>query len=213
LFWTNLQLLVNLKNPDSKDNLATILISLNQKNSVDRYGKAMPLEFIQFRIYRVKNEEDAEISRRTGMRLYAGQLLRCGSSGKYKNTRECGKRFRLEIGSYVIIPSCYSANRKAEFLLRIFTEEPLNTNSCKILENHKDNLSYDDLFYFTKYDDEKNNSLFGIKSYIENDETENVDSSSIIIKSSFKPIKTPVFETFEKIVYKQENTHKNCVLM
>ena len=140
MFWTNLQLLVNLKNIDSNDNLATILISLIQKSSVDRYGKTMPLEFIQFRIYRVKNEEDAEVSRKTGMRLYAGQLQRYGSSGKYKNTREVGKRYRLDKGSYVIIASCYSANRRAEFLLRILTEQTLNSSDCKILENHKKKL-------------------------------------------------------------------------
>lgn len=211
LFWTNPQFLVNLKNTDSNDNLTTVLISLMQKSSVDRYGEAVPLEYIQFRFYRVKNVEDAEIAKKTGMRLYAGQLDRFGTSGTYTNSREVGKRYRVEPGSYLIIPSCYTANRKVEFLLRILTEQQLSNFDCKILENHKDNLSVDDLFYFTKYDIETNNSLLGFKNDMKTNET--VDSSSIIIKSSFKPIKTPVIETFEKIASKEQKTHKNCVLM
>ena len=194
LFWTNPQFLVNIKNPDLNDNLATLLVSLMQKPRTDRYGKLVDPEFIQFRFYRVKKEEDADCARKTGMRLYASQLYRCGTSGKYTNTREVGKRYKVEPGYYLIIPSCYSSNRKAEFLLRVYTEQYFCSLDCKILDIHKDKLSYEDLFYFNKYDENESSNLLGLKKATEIEEAE---SEKIEIeKAGFIPIKTPVFETF-----------------
>ena len=40
------------------------------------------------------------------------------------NTRQVVKRFALQPGQYVIIPSTYDPNNEGEFLLRIFCENP-----------------------------------------------------------------------------------------
>jgi calpain len=191
LFWTNPQFLVTLTEPDLNDSLTTVLVSVLQKKTVgnDRFGLVVD-EFIQFRFYRVKNFEDVEFAKNNGLRLYAGQLDRCGTSGKYINSREVTKRFRVEPGTYLIIPSCYDANRKGEFLIRLFTEKHVGEVDCKILNGHKDKLDYNDLFFFTKHDEE----LWGSCKSVEKSENEVEEKNSV----HFKPVKTPIFETFEK---------------
>ncbi|XP_077992881.1 calpain-A-like [Glandiceps talaboti] len=45
-----------------------------------------------------------------------------GKSGVYINYREVNKRFLLDPGSYVLIPSTYAKDSEASFLIRIFAE-------------------------------------------------------------------------------------------
>ena len=40
--------------------------------------------------------------------------------------RETVKRFNLKPGAYKIIPSTFEPNQEGEFLLRVFSEKPLN---------------------------------------------------------------------------------------
>ena len=111
-------------------------------------------EYIQFRIYKVskapfvskywkkyasllnlKNEKNNKIKDTieidetitTGLRLYANDLIRIGSSGSYINNREVTARFRVDPAHYIIIPSTYDEDRSAEFMLRIFTEQTIET--------------------------------------------------------------------------------------
>jgi calpain len=44
------------------------------------------------------------------------------SSGSYQQIREVSARFRLDPGSYIVIPSTWYADEESDFLLRIFTE-------------------------------------------------------------------------------------------
>ena len=62
-----------------------------------------------------------------GEKLKSNDLERLDSSGAYTNKREITNRFSLKEGAYVVIPSCYDEGAEGEFLLRIFTEKPLNT--------------------------------------------------------------------------------------
>ena len=87
---------------------------------------------------------------KNGQRLYASQLERFSVSGSYINLREVTLRVRAVPGDYLVIPSCYDADITGEFLLRFYTEVPLNQNSVKILDYHKDNLSDTDMFFKTK---------------------------------------------------------------
>ncbi|CAF0866413.1 unnamed protein product [Brachionus calyciflorus] len=152
IFWTNPQFLITLTDvdPDDNENMATIIISLLQKYTrekrVNNRGESCE-EFIQFRLYRILKENDANNARTTGKRLYASQLERCATSGSYINLREVTKRFRVAPGNYLIIPSCYDAGIKGEFLIRLYTENPINQNNCSILHDHKDDLKLEDIFF------------------------------------------------------------------
>lgn len=98
-YWTNPQFLISLVDvdPDDNENMATVIISLLQKYTREKRtqnrGESCE-EFIQFRLYRILSDEDAENAKKTGQRLYASQLERCGTSGPYINLREVTKRFR-----------------------------------------------------------------------------------------------------------------------
>jgi calpain, invertebrate len=72
---------------------------------------------------KVKNHVSIDDNKSSGLRLYANQLDRIGASGSYINSREVTKRFRVDPGNYVIIPSTYDEDHDCEFMLRIFTEQ------------------------------------------------------------------------------------------
>ena len=61
------------------------------------------------------------------MRLFGNQLVLVGSSGAYINSRELTKRFRVEPGNYLVIPSTYEEDKNCEFMLRVFTEQPIDS--------------------------------------------------------------------------------------
>ncbi len=155
LFWSNPQFLITLKDQDpyDKQNLATVIVSLMQKYTreerLNNRGESCE-DFIQFRIYRILNDADAEFSKKTGQRLYANQLERCGLSGPYTNSREVTKRFRIAPGNYVIIPSCYTPEGKGEFLLRIYTENPIGEANCCELVSSKPELKNEEIFFQNK---------------------------------------------------------------
>ena len=136
--------------PLDNENMATVIISLLQKNTRQRRtqnsGQSCE-EFVQFRLYRILNLADVEAAKKTGKRLYASQLERVGVSGPYINLREVTHRFRTPPGDYLIIPSCYDAGISGQFLLRLYTESPINESNCTILTDHKDNLTEEDVFF------------------------------------------------------------------
>lgn len=130
--------------------MSTLIVSLMQKYTREERttnnGESCE-DFIQFRLFRILNEKDAEASRKTGQRLYANQLERCGISGSYINSREVTKRFRVAPGNYLIIPSCYTADKQGEFLLRLYTENPLGESNCCVLGRHKTEIKDEDVFF------------------------------------------------------------------
>jgi hypothetical protein len=76
-----------------------------------------------YRVLFVKIKDGVEVDESTGLKLYANQLDRVGTSGSYINSRDVTKRFRVVPGNYLIIPSTYDENKEGEFMLRIFTQE------------------------------------------------------------------------------------------
>ncbi len=160
LFWTNPQFLVTLKDvdEDDKENKASLIVSLMQKYTREErlLHKGEPCEdFIQFRMYRILDDKDAEQAKKTGQRLYANQLERCGMSGPYINSREVTKRFRTAPGNYLIIPSCYTTSGQGEFLLRIYTEHSISETNCCELSKEKADLKKENIFF----DENQNNTM------------------------------------------------------
>jgi hypothetical protein len=154
LYWTNPQFLITLKDqdPDDQENMATIIVALMQKYTrekrTQKRGESCE-EYIQFRLYRILNERDAAYAKSTGKCLSASQLERCGTSGPYTNQREVTKRFRTPPGSYLIIPSCYDENISGDFLLRIYTENPIGEADCSILHDHGGTIKDCEMYFST----------------------------------------------------------------
>ncbi|CAF0859466.1 unnamed protein product [Brachionus calyciflorus] len=148
-FWTNPQFLIKVNDVDRDDSedMATVVIALMQKDSRIKRIKTKSEsaeEFIQFKFYRIKDDVAIDDSKTTGLKLYSNQLDRIGSSGSYINSREVTKRFRVQPGYYLIIPSTYDADVNCEFLLRIFTEEDIEANS---LDQDKHDLTEEESFF------------------------------------------------------------------
>lgn len=76
-----------------------------------------------FPFFKVHDDVDVDSSKSNGTKLYASQLSRIGTSGSYINSREVTKRFRVEPGNYLIIPSTYEEDQNCEFMLRVFSEQ------------------------------------------------------------------------------------------
>ena len=65
----------------------------------------------------------------SGEHFDAKDLKRIGASGAYQNKRAVTKRFHLRPGEYVIVPSTFDEDTEVDFVLRIFSEKPLNEYS------------------------------------------------------------------------------------
>ncbi len=153
LYWTNPQFLVTLVDPDptDEDDRCTLIVSLMQKYTRENRMKKPNLEsleeYIQFSLFRIIDKADAEKAKRTGQKLYASQLERCGTNEAYINRREVTRRFREPPGDYLLIPSCYDSGREAHFLLRVFTEKSIEENNASVLIENKKNLADTDIFF------------------------------------------------------------------
>jgi calpain, invertebrate len=156
-FWTNPQFFIKLTDVDEDDNenKATIVIALMQKDSRLKRAKTMKdsaEEFIQFKLFKIKDGVPIDENQSTGLKLYGTQLDRIDSSGSYINSREVTKRFRVDPGNYLIIPSTYDEDRDCEFMLRVFTEDQIDAGS---LDEDKDpgDLNDDDTHLDIKKED------------------------------------------------------------
>ena len=47
----------------------------------------------------------------------------CARSKSFINLREVVGRFKLEPGSYIVIPSTFEPDQEGDFLLRVFSEK------------------------------------------------------------------------------------------
>jgi calpain len=190
-FWTNPQFLINVEDVDAYDNenKATIIVALMQKHSRSkRIDSESAEEFIQFKLFRVKDQRSVEsLNKSTGLKLYANQVERIGASGSYINSREVTKRFRVEPGYYLIVPSTYDDDREYEFLLRVFTEQAIETSS---LDQQKDDLSEDEFFLEIEETDQIFNSwadLMGEGANVEDEESEDQSEQRPVSNNKKKP--------------------------
>lgn len=76
-------------------------------------------------VKKIKNPEDIENIKENNTKLTSQDLELVGKSGTYMNNREVTKRFEVQSGYYVVIPSTYESDVNSKFMLRIYTEEAI----------------------------------------------------------------------------------------
>lgn len=122
---------------DDDENKATVIIALMQKHSrqkrIQTRGQSAE-ESIGFKLFRVRDESIInEESMSAGVKFNWNHLEKVGDSGVYINKREVTKRFRVDPGYYVIVPSTFHGDRNCEFMIRILTEVQVE---AKYLRKH-----------------------------------------------------------------------------
>ncbi|XP_065091820.1 calpain-A-like isoform X4 [Ochlerotatus camptorhynchus] len=121
-FWHNPQYVVHLKVPDKDDDeaKATAIIALLQKNRRSKQYKGMECLTVGLIIYRVT---ERDLVRKPLPKEF---FLRNASVARstFVNLREVTYRFRLDPGTYVVIPSTFDPNVEGEFMIRVFSECP-----------------------------------------------------------------------------------------
>lgn len=121
LYWKNPQFFVTLKDVDDSDrtDTCTLIVSLLEKEQDNRNRVAMA-----FDIYKLHKSQRRPLDGETVSR---NALHKAKSSGSYEFYREKTQRFDLSPGTYVVIPSTYYPNVEAQFMLRFFTEKPVDS--------------------------------------------------------------------------------------
>ncbi|XP_053684463.1 calpain-B-like isoform X2 [Sabethes cyaneus] len=121
-FWHNPQYVISLEDPDKDDDdaKATAIVALMQKHRRSKRNKGIDCLTIGFIIYRVT---EADLVNKPLPKEF---FLRNASVARstFINLREVTCRFRLDPGTYVIIPSTFDPNVEGEFLIRVFSECP-----------------------------------------------------------------------------------------
>ena len=79
---------------------------------------------VSFTIYKVSGDQIGKILDRDYITRHP-YIARCNRWGK---ASEVSYRFVLTSGHYVVMPVTYRPNEEAEFLLRIFTEKPVEVS-------------------------------------------------------------------------------------
>ncbi|XP_059138837.1 calpain-A-like isoform X2 [Physella acuta] len=121
LYWKNPQFYVTLSKVDSTlghGDDCTLIVSLMEKE------KNKSQIAVGFDVYKLKS---AELRPLDNSRAPRNALLLTQRSGAYVYYREVTKRFELKPGTYVIIPSTFYPHEEAEFMLRLFTEKPIDS--------------------------------------------------------------------------------------
>uniref|UniRef100_A0A4D5R9T0 Calpain B n=1 Tax=Scolopendra viridis TaxID=118503 RepID=A0A4D5R9T0_SCOVI len=121
-FWYNPQYLITLEDPDEDDDedKCTVIIALMQKNRRAQRKKGLDHLTIGFAIYNLK---DPDNSPRPLPKKYFEYNASVARSPSFINLREVTSRFKLNPGTYCIIPSTFEPNEEGEFVLRVFSEK------------------------------------------------------------------------------------------
>ncbi|XP_029941537.1 calpain-1 catalytic subunit [Salarias fasciatus] len=126
-FWLNPQFKLALQHPDAPGQRdCTFLVALMQKDRRKKRREGKDMETIGFAVYEVPNE----FKGRSGVHLKRDFFLTHASSARselFINLREVSSRLRLPAGEYIIVPSTFEPHKEADFVLRVFSEKPANS--------------------------------------------------------------------------------------
>uniref|UniRef100_A0A8C1XJ58 Zgc:55262 n=1 Tax=Cyprinus carpio TaxID=7962 RepID=A0A8C1XJ58_CYPCA len=130
-FWINPQFKVTLKHPDSPGQSdCSFLVALMQKDRRKKRREGQDMETIGFAIYEVR-EQISGLTHLKFVHLKREFFLTNASSARselFINLREVSSRFRLPAGEYIIVPSTFEPQKEADFVLRVFSEKPANSD-------------------------------------------------------------------------------------
>ncbi|XP_057711351.1 calpain-1 catalytic subunit [Corythoichthys intestinalis] len=126
-FWLNPQFKLLLQHPDSPGaSDCSFLVALMQKDRRKKRREGKDMETIGFAVYEVPSEAKGQ----TGVHLKQNFFLTHASSARselFINLREVSSRLRLPAGEYVIVPSTFEPHKEADFVLRVFSEKPADS--------------------------------------------------------------------------------------
>jgi len=122
-FWTNPQFKVQVVDPDEgdEDNTGTIIVALMQKDrrkQIANVGQKMLA--IGYGIYKIPDNHVGP----QNINFFRYNVA-VAQSPSFTDIRERVSRHKLPPGSYIIIPSTFTPNEDGDFLLRIFSENPV----------------------------------------------------------------------------------------
>ncbi|KAF9793842.1 hypothetical protein SFRURICE_007373 [Spodoptera frugiperda] len=117
-FWKNPQYTVTLQDVDEGDeeNKCTIIVALMQKNRRSQRHQGLECLTIGFAVYRLPDYGRVPKPLDVNFFKYNASV---GRSQAFINLREVSARFKLDPGSYVIVPSTFDPDEEGEFLLRV----------------------------------------------------------------------------------------------
>uniref|UniRef100_A0A8C7KN32 Calpain-1 catalytic subunit n=1 Tax=Oncorhynchus kisutch TaxID=8019 RepID=A0A8C7KN32_ONCKI len=131
-FWLNPQFKVALQHPDTDGQSGcSFLVALMQKDRRRQRREGKDMETIGFTIYEVPEE----FTGRAGVHLKRDFFLTHGSSARselFINLREVSTRFCLPQGEYIVIPSTFEPQKDGDFVLRVFSEKPVELDESQI---------------------------------------------------------------------------------
>lgn len=115
-FHQNPQYVMTLEKPDA-EGTCTVVVALMQKN---RRSQCMGTHFltIGFTLYRLTDLDMNQKPQKMDFFKFNKSVARTN----FTNHREVSRRFKLEPGNYLIVPSTVKPKIEGEFLIRVFSE-------------------------------------------------------------------------------------------
>uniref|UniRef100_A0A669BTF1 Calpain-1 catalytic subunit n=1 Tax=Oreochromis niloticus TaxID=8128 RepID=A0A669BTF1_ORENI len=126
-FWLNPQFKIMLQNPDKQGSPdCSFVVALMQKDRRKKRREGQDMETIGFALYEIPDEFKGS----SGVHLKRDFFLSHASSARsetFINLREVSSRLKLPKGEYIIVPSTFEPNKESDFVLRVFSEKPADS--------------------------------------------------------------------------------------